>query len=130
VFATVDQFAKYDNTLLFFSANEVINNPDTTFSAPYIKAVTRDIKAYIKGRGYRDVPVGYSAADVSEVREDTANYMNCGGNDARSDFFAFNDYSWCSSDFKTAGWDKKVQTYSGYSIPILYVTCEELTQIC
>jgi 1,3-beta-glucanosyltransferase GAS5 len=119
VFATVDQFAKYDNTLLFFSANEVINDPKTTFSAPYIKAVTRDIKAYLKARGYRDIPVGYSAADVSEVREDTANYMNCGGNDARSDFFAFNDYSWCSSDFKTAGWDKKVQTYSSYSIPIL-----------
>jgi len=38
---------------------------------------------------------------------------------ARSDFFAFNDYSWCGdSNFKESGWDQKVKNYSDYSIPL------------
>lgn len=119
VFATVDAFAKYDNTLLFFSGNEVINAPDNTNTAPYIKAVTRDIKAYERSRGYRLIPVGYSAADVEENRYQTAAYMNCGSAETRSDFFAFNDYSWCDPNtFTGSGWSQKVQQYANYSIPL------------
>lgn len=119
IFATVEMFAKYDNTLAFFSGNEVINDePGTDACAPYIKAVTRDMKNYMNSQGLRKVPVGYSAADVSSNRLQTAMYMNCGSDDERSDFFAFNDYSWCNSDFKTSGWDQKVKTFSDYGIPI------------
>jgi len=119
VFATVDAFSQYDNTLLFYSGNEVINDNSTTFAAPYVKAVTRDIKSYIRARSYRTIPVGYSAADVEENRYEMATYMNCGGSDARGDFFAFNDYSWCDpSSFTTSGWDKKVTTYANYGAPI------------
>lgn len=67
VFATVDAFAKYDNTLLFFSANEVINNVATSVTARWVKAVGRDIKQYIGTRGYRKIPVGYSAADIGTL---------------------------------------------------------------
>jgi hypothetical protein len=90
VFATIDMFVKYDNTLAFFSGNEVINaQVNTTLAAPYVKATTRDMRQYIATRGYRQVPVGYSAADVSQNRQELADYMNCGTNDERSDFFAF-----------------------------------------
>lgn len=120
VFATIDAFAKYDNTLLFFSGNEVINSDNTTECAPYIKAITRDMKQYIGTRGYRKIPVGYSAADVESNRFEMATYMNCGTDDQRSDFFAFNDYSWCDpSSFTKSGWDQKVKQYSDYSIPLL-----------
>ncbi|KAI4728649.1 beta-glucanosyltransferase [Aureobasidium sp. EXF-10728] len=119
LFATVDVFANYTNTLLFFSGNEVINDGNTTDCAPYIKAVTRDLKQYRNNRGYRAIPIGYSAADVSENRYETAQYMNCGTDDQRSDFFAFNDYSWCDpSSFTISGWDQKVQTYGNYSLPL------------
>ncbi|KAJ4267766.1 1,3-beta-glucanosyltransferase [Fusarium torreyae] len=119
VFATVEMFAKYDNTLAFFSGNEVMNDEkDTDKSAPYVKAVTRDMRNYIKSRKLREIPVGYSAADVSSNRMQTAHYMNCGSDDVRSDFFAFNDYSWCNSDFKTSGWDVKVKNFTNYGIPI------------
>ncbi|KAM4057581.1 glucanosyltransferase domain-containing protein [Hirsutella rhossiliensis] len=119
IFATVEMFAQYPNTLAFFSGNEVINDQkDTDLSAPYVKAVTRDMKNYMNSRGLRRVPVGYSAADVASNRLQTANYMNCGTDDMRSDFFAFNDYSWCNSDFKTSGWDQKVKTFSTYGLPI------------
>lgn len=119
IFATVEMFAKYDNTLLFFSGNEVINDDNTTNCAPYVKAVTRDVKSYMNARKLRTVPVGYSAADVESNRYEMADYMNCGDDAIRSDFFAFNDYSWCDpSSFTISGWDQKVQKFSNYSIPI------------
>lgn len=119
VFATIDAFANYTNTLAFFSGNEVINSTaESTLSAPYVKAVTRDMRQYITERGYRKIPVGYSAADVSQNRMQLADYMNCGSDDERSDFFAFNDYSWCNTDFKTSGWDEKVKNFTGYGLPI------------
>ncbi|CAN8105979.1 unnamed protein product [Discula destructiva] len=118
VFATIDEFVKYDNTLAFFSGNEVINSPDTTEAAPYVKATTRDMRQYIASHGYRQVPCGYSAADISENRQQTADYFNCGTDDERSDFFAFNDYSYCSSSFTESGWDQKVKNFTGYGIPI------------
>lgn len=120
LFATVDAFANYDNTLLFFSGNEVINDDKTTSCAPYVKAVTRDLRQYIGTRGYRKIPVGYSAADVESNRFEMAQYMNCGTDDQRSDFYAFNDYSWCDpSSFTKSGWDQKVKQYGDYSIPLL-----------
>lgn len=119
VFATIDAFADYSNLLLFFSGNEVINEKNNTNAAPYIKAVTRDMKQYISKRHDRVIPVGYSAADVSENIEQQALYFNCGEDAVRSDFFAFNDYSWCDpSSFQESGWDRKVKTYSDYSKPI------------
>ncbi|SPQ22085.1 6c4a97ef-3d61-433b-8566-22f8f43f90ce [Thermothielavioides terrestris] len=119
VFATIDAFIKYDNTLAFFSGNEVINdNVNSTLAAPYVKAVTRDMRQYIKSRNYRSVPVGYSAADVAQNRMQLAHYMNCGTDDERSDFFAFNDYSWCNTNFHESGWDQKVKNFTGYGIAI------------
>ncbi|CAP72732.1 uncharacterized protein PODANS_2_1620 [Podospora anserina S mat+] len=119
VFATIDEFAKYENTLAFFSGNEVVNDVvNSTLAARYVKAVTRDMRRYIGERGYRRVPVGYSAADVGSNRRQQADWMNCGSEDERSDFFAFNDYSWCNSDFRTAGWDQKVKNFSDYGLPI------------
>ncbi len=120
VFATIDAFAAYSNTLAFFSGNEVINDDTTTGAAPYVKAVTRDMRQYIGSRGYRQIPVGYSAADVNENRMEMAQFMNCGTDDERSDFFAFNDYSWCDpSSFTQSGWDQKVKNFTSYGIPIL-----------
>ena len=119
VFATIDVFAGYSNTLAFFSGNEVINDGPSSAAAPYVKAVTRDMRQYIRDREYRAIPVGYSAADVSQNRLQMAEYMNCGTDDERSDFFAFNDYSWCDpSSFQISGWDQKVQMFSNYGVPI------------
>ena len=120
IFATIDAFANYTNTLAFFSGNEVINDDPSSSAAPYVKAVTRDMRQYIGDRGYRKIPVGYSAADIDDNRLDMAEYMNCGTDDERSDFFAFNDYSYCDpSNYVQSGWSQKVQTFSNYSLPLL-----------
>jgi hypothetical protein len=119
IFATIDEFAKFPNTMAFFSGNEVIHDlVETTRAARFVKAVTRDMRQYIRTRFDRQILVGYSAADVQENRMQTAAYFNCGPDDERSDFFAFNDYSWCTSDFTTSGWDKKVQNFTDYGLPI------------
>jgi len=119
VFATIDSFAGYTNTLAFFSGNEVVNDGPSSAAAPYVKAVTRDMRSYIRARGYRQIPVGYSAADVDTNRLEMAEYMNCGTDDERSDFFAFNDYSWCDpSSFQISGWDQKVKNFTGYGVPL------------
>jgi hypothetical protein len=109
-----------DNLLLFFSGNEVINARNNTQAAPYIKAVTRDMKQYISAQASRSIPVGYSSADVAENIESQALFFACGDDaQARSDFFAFNDYSWCDpSSFQESGWDQKVETYSDYGLPL------------
>jgi hypothetical protein len=119
IFATMEKFAKYDNTLAFFSGNEVINDGPSSKAAPYVKAVTRDMRTFLRARKLREVPVGYSAADVDTNRLEMAEYMNCGTDDERSDFFAFNDYSWCDpSSFTTSGWDQKVKNFTGYGLPL------------
>lgn len=120
VFATIDSFAKFNNTLGFFSANELVNDEDSFQYSPYIKAVTRDMKQYIKAQKYRTIPVGYSAADVSSVRYELAEYLNCGDDqDARIDMLGINDYSWCGrSSFSVSGYKEKVTDYTGYSLPI------------
>ena len=119
VFATIEAFHDYNNLLVFFSGNEVINEKNNTGAATYIKATTRDMKRFIGNKSPRRIPVGYSAADVAENIEEQALYFNCGNEDERSDFFAFNDYSWCDPQtFTGANWDKKVEMYKDYSKPI------------
>jgi hypothetical protein len=120
LFATIDAFAGYSNLLLMINGNEVINEKNNTIAAPYIKAVQRDMKAYITARGHRNFPIGYAAADVAENVDQQLAYFDCGPNSVRGDFFALNDYSWCDpSSFTQSGWDKKVRRYSGYGVPIL-----------
>ena len=120
VFATIDAFASYSNTLAFFSGNEVINTPQSTNCAPFVKAVTRDMKTYIAERGYRSIPVGYSAADVSQNQYLMAQYMDCGDAPSRSDFYAINNYEWCDpSSITTSGWDVLAEMYANYSLPVL-----------
>ncbi|CRK39993.1 hypothetical protein BN1723_018752, partial [Verticillium longisporum] len=78
------------------------------FPNPEVADPRRPLGAYIHyglgphaclGREASQIPVGYSAADISANVWQAADYFNCGSDDARSDFWAFNDYSWCNTDF-------------------------------
>ncbi|KAH9893823.1 glycoside hydrolase family 72 protein [Xylariomycetidae sp. FL2044] len=126
-FAIVEAFKSYPNTLGFFSGNEVINDIDTGSTVPpYVRAVTRDLKNYIKNHADRAIPVGYSAADVRDVLQDTYNYFTCAidGNDddmSRADMFALNSYSWCGeSTFQESGYDQLVAMFKDATVPIFY----------
>lgn len=129
-FAILDNFREFPNLLGFFSANELINMDSNTNTAPYIRAVTRDLKQYMQARGGRQAPVGYSAADVRDVLQDTSNYVQCtiGGttasdyiNGGRSDFFGLNSYSWCGdATFQSSTYDQLAEIFANTTIPVFF----------
>ena len=124
VFKIIESFKNFNNTLGFFSANEVINEQSDPQVPRYIRAVTRDIKEYIIKHSARYIPVGYSAADVRPLLMDTYNYLGCdlsNSTQSRMDFFGLNSYSWCSdSSFEKAGYDILVDDFSNTSLPIFF----------
>jgi hypothetical protein len=124
VFDVVEAFMHFNNTLGFFSGNEVINEDSVPEVPSYIRAVTRDLKDYIAKQAPREIPVGYSAADVRPLLMGTFNYLSCGlGNDSSSkiDFFGLNSYSWCGdATFQSSGYDVLVGDFGNTTIPIFF----------
>lgn len=88
------------------------------------QAVQRDLKNYIKNHADRTIPVGYSAADVREILQDTWAYLQCAHDDdqSSSDFFGLNSYSWCGGDatFESAQYDVLVDMFKNSSIPVFF----------
>ena len=128
VFAVVEAFKDYPNTLGFFGGNEVVNDlPTGLLDPPYIRAVTRDMKNYIAKHSSRNIPIGYSAADVRPVLVDTWQYLQCAINGSstdmsRIDFFGLNSYSWCGSTatYQTSGYDVLVATFANTTVPVFF----------
>jgi hypothetical protein len=118
----MDAFASYDNTLGFFVGNEIISLANQSNAAPYIKAATRDMKAYRDSKNYRNIPIGYCAADIASLRPMLQNYLACGGNSSENiDFFGLNAYEWCGNvNFQTSGYSKLNDQATGYPIPIFF----------
>ncbi|KAI9815580.1 MAG: hypothetical protein M1832_005441 [Thelocarpon impressellum] len=120
--AVLDEFVKYDNTAGVFVGNEVITRSNGSEAAPYVKAAARDVKAYRDSKGMRKVPVGYSAADIAELRPMLQDYLACGTNASESlDFFSLNAYEWCGpSSFVGSGYSELIKNASAYPIPIFF----------
>ncbi|PNS20050.1 1,3-beta-glucanosyltransferase [Sphaceloma murrayae] len=120
--AVMDEFQKYDNTAGFFVGNEVLTTGNNSIAAPFVKAAARDMKAYRDNKGYRKIPVGYSAADISSLRPNLQNYLACGTNTSEAlDFFSLNAYEWCgSSTYSTSGYSDLQKNASSYNIPIFF----------
>jgi hypothetical protein len=122
LFATVDAFKGFDNVLGFFAGNEVVNDIPTTGTAPWIKAVIRDVKQYIAAQSKRLIYVGYSSTDVPESRYLLPEYLSCGDDPlARADFIGTNVYSWCGdSSYTKAGWDQLVAGFGDLVVPVFF----------
>lgn len=118
----MDTFQSYDNVAGFFVGNEMLTDGASSVAAPYVKAAARDMKAYRDSKGYRKIPVGYSAADIAELRPNLQNYMACGTNSSESlDFFSLNAYEWCGdSSYSESGYIFLEQNATDYNIPIFF----------
>jgi len=71
----MDNFASFDNTLGFFVGNEVVNDVTVSNAAPYVKTAALDLKSYRDSKGYRQIPVGYSGADVTALSPYLQNFQ-------------------------------------------------------
>lgn len=119
--SVVDELQQYNNVLGFFAGNEVTNNKTNTNASPFVKAAVRDVKAYIKEKGYRQIPVGYATNDDSNIRVPIAEYFNCDNEDSAIDFWGYNIYSWCgNSSFTESGYDKRTEEFETYSKPAFF----------
>ncbi|KAJ5710989.1 CAZyme family GH72 and CBM43 [Penicillium malachiteum] len=117
----VDELAQYNNTIGFFAGNEVMNSVGTTEAAPYVKASIRDIKAYISEKGYRAMGVGYSTADVSSIRYELGDFLDCDTKAQSIDFLGYNIYSWCGdSTYEQSGYEARTEEFANYSVPVFF----------
>ncbi|EON66999.1 hypothetical protein W97_06115 [Coniosporium apollinis CBS 100218] len=117
----VDVLADYTNTLGFFAGNEVSNQPNNTAASAFVKAAVRDTKAYIAQKGYRKIGVGYATNDDAIIREDMADYFNCGNTEEAIDFWGYNIYSWCgNSTYRESGYDRQTSNFASYSVPVFF----------
>ncbi|XP_014562179.1 glycoside hydrolase family 72 protein [Bipolaris victoriae FI3] len=116
----MDEFHQYDNVAGFFVGNEAITTSNGSVTSPYIKAAARDMKAYRDKKGYRNIPIGYSAADIASLRPMLQDYLSCGNNASeRVDFFALNAYSWCGdSSYQQSGYDNLEKNAKDLPVPI------------
>ncbi|PYH40147.1 putative 1,3-beta-glucanosyltransferase [Aspergillus saccharolyticus JOP 1030-1] len=117
-----DEFQQYNNTAGFFVGNEVLTSKDGSAAAPYVLAAVRDMKSYRDEKGYRNIPVGYSAADIAELRPMLQDYLACRTDPVeRLDFFALNAYEWCGeSTFTQSGYESLQKQAEGYPVPIFF----------
>lgn len=119
--SVVDELMKYDNTMGFFAGNEVSNQPNNTIASAFVKAAVRDTKAYIKSKNYREIGVGYATNDDADIRENMANYFDCGNAEDAIDFWGYNIYSWCGdSSFTDSGFDVQTKNFEKYNVPVFF----------
>ncbi|KAH8671668.1 Glucanosyltransferase-domain-containing protein [Xylariales sp. PMI_506] len=120
--AIIDAFAGYDNLLAFNMGNEIIaSEGDDTLAAPYVKAAVRDMKAFRNARGYRAIPIAYSAADIQDLRVMQAQYFACGDADDAVDMYGMNLYTWCgNSSYYISGYDELPGDFDVFDIPVLF----------
>jgi 1,3-beta-glucanosyltransferase GAS1 len=119
--AVVDNLQKYTNVLGFFAGNEVSNNASNTDASAFVKAAVRDMKAYIKQKGYRTIGVGYATNDDATIRTNLANYFDCGTSDESIDFWGYNIYSWCgNSSYVQSGYNLRTEEFSTYNVPAFF----------
>lgn len=124
--AVLQNLADYPNLGGVFVGNEIITRSNGSHAAPYIKAATRDIKSYITSNPtliQRPIPIGYSAADIAELRPNLQNYLACGDDlESRVDFFGLNAYEWCGAEtnYHISGYDKLNENATGYPVPIFF----------
>ena len=121
----IDAMHNFTNLLGFVVGDNVVQGIGQDDAGPYVKAAVRDMKAYIRQKDYRAIPVGYVSdiiqgnSDVIDpVSKDAWQYLNCGNPNETIDFFGGNAVSFCKgSSYTSSGYSNATGELSNYSIP-------------
>ena len=121
----IDAMHNFTNLLGFVVGDNVVQGIGQNDAGPYIKAAVRDLKAYIRQKDYRAIPVGYvsdivqgNSEVVDPVSKDAWQYLNCGNPNETIDFFGGNAVSFCKgSSYQSSGYKNATGELSNYSIP-------------
>jgi hypothetical protein len=116
-FAVVDEFTRYPNTLGFYLWAEDAYVPMFQW-VMWKAAAIRDIKAYLKKKQYRQIPVGIGITHHNF--SDLASFLNCGDSATAPDYLFF-DVNWdlaktCPDPTSWAA-TAMIDQYRNYSIP-------------
>jgi endo-1,4-beta-mannosidase len=117
----IDSFQNYNNVLGFVVASEIVTDKNRTAAMPFVKAAVRDVKAYLKMKGYRNIPIGYTGSDDVVVQKVPA-YMVCTDiwNTPVIDFYGISLYSWCGdSNLEASGYQRQIQNFRSYPKPVI-----------
>lgn len=129
--SVIDTMHNYTNLLGFVVGDDVVNGIGTNDSGPYVKAAVRDMKAYIRQRDYRPIPMGYvnsvlqgtAVAQVSTSAKDIWEYLNCGDTSDSIDFWGANIVDWCKGGtYTNSGYRNATSELSTYSVPVFFAT--------
>jgi hypothetical protein len=129
----IDAFQKYNNVLAFAVGNEVwVQGADTYGIASVLKAAVRDMKSYIKGKHYRQIPVGMVSRDDPKTTYPNIQYSACqygkvtdDNPDNSADFIGYNMERWNSPDQSFHAYDDFVNliTEKQFNIPAIFTEC-------
>jgi hypothetical protein len=123
----VDELAGFSNLLGFVvgeSWSQEYGSATFEEELPLAKAATRDIKAFMTARRYRNIPIGFFGEDSPIDISLGVSYLNCGNVSESIDFWGLY-YSWCG-DPGTA--TNLSSTYGNFGMPIFlgaYACVEE-----
>ncbi|KAF3916317.1 hypothetical protein ABW21_db0203898 [Orbilia brochopaga] len=128
--ATLDAFARYENSVGFWVGNEVITKATGERAVYFIAAAVADIKTHIKDKDYgKPVYIGYASTDNADTRPFVQNYLACDhpgfpNRAASIDFYGVNAYEWCNpyDTFETSGYQRLTGYLSSaqYDIPAFF----------
>ncbi|CAH0051369.1 unnamed protein product [Clonostachys solani] len=121
--STIDEFSGYDNMLAFTVSTATMDNTtDGSLSAPYVKAATRDIKAFRNARGYRQIPISYNAFDDQPQLSFSGKYLACGDDEDTIEMLGVESYALCENTTMESGLSNIHQSFQHYNIPVIFTT--------